>query len=302
MSARASVHDFFFAPSAPTNLAICRIIFCGGLFFCFLGYDVAQWAHWPADAWKPVWFVELFGPLPNARTLSVLGVVWKVSLVFGALGLYRQVSLGIAAVLGAYVLGLTGSFVKHNYDVGIPVILLFVFWIARSTDAISLDALIARRRHHPHPSPSGEYTWPLALSRVLLALAFFTAGSAKLGHSGFAWITTDNLRWLFIGQQYTHTPPLDWAASFADFPLLCRFLAGGTVALELSYPIALFVTRLRPWLILGVIALQLAIHLFMGINYLAFLIANVVWVDWSAVGLVLRGKLRKHHELHAVLD
>jgi hypothetical protein len=290
--ARERVRDFFFAPSAPTNLGVCRIIFFGWLFCCFFGYDVAQWARLPADTWRPVWFVELFGRLPSAGTLTALGVVWKASLVLGALGLWRRVSLGVAATLGAYVLGLTGSFGKDNYDIGLPVILLFVFWIARSTDALSLDALIRRRRDKPPPSPSGEYTWPFATGRVLLALAFFTAGAAKLRHGGVDWITTDNLRWLFIGQQYTHAPPLHWAASLADFPWLCRLVAGGTVAVELSYPLALFVARLRPWLVWVAIALQLAIHLFMGINYLAFLVANILWVDWPALGRVLRDKLR----------
>jgi len=31
-----------------------------------------------------------------------------------------------------------------------------------------------------------------------------------------------------------------------------------------------------------VILLQIAIQLFMGVSYLAFLIANIVWVDWAA--------------------
>ncbi|MGH7711660.1 MAG: hypothetical protein ACREOG_10260, partial [Gemmatimonadaceae bacterium] len=89
----------------------------------------------------------------------------------------------------------------------------------------------------------------------------------------------------------THAPPLDWAAHVAEFPWLCRLLAGVTVVLEVSYPLALFSARLRPWLVLSVIALQLGIHLFMGINYLAFLVANVVWLDWVALGRVLRGNL-----------
>jgi hypothetical protein len=293
VSARERVRAFFFAPSAPTNLAVCRIIFFGWLFCCFLSYDVAAWARLPADTWDPVWFVEAFGPLPSAGTLAMLGLVWKASLVLGALGLYRRVSFGVAAVLGAYVLGLTASFSKGNYDIGMPVILLFVFWIARSTDALSLDSLIARHRGKPLPSPSGEYTWPIATGRVLLALAFFAAGVSKLRHGGVDWIVTDNLRWLFIGQQYTHAPALNWAAYLADFPWLCRLLAGGTVALELSYPLAVVLPRVRPWLVVGMIGLQLGIHLFMGVNYLAFLVANIFWVDWPALGRVFNDKLFK---------
>jgi hypothetical protein len=287
------VRRFFFAASAPTNLAVCRIIVLAWLFGCFAGYDPAQWARLPADTWKPVWFVELFGPLPSAGTLFVLGVVWKAALALGALGLWSRVSLGVAAGLGAYVLGLTGSFSKPNYDIGLPVILLGVFWVARSSDALSLDAWIARRRGQPAPTPSGEYTWPLALGRVLIALAFFAAGVAKLRHAGLDWITTDNLRWLFLAQQYTHAPPVGWAASLAAFPGLCRLLAAGTVALEAGYPLALFVGRLRPGIVGGVITLQLGIHLLMGINYLAFLIANVVWVDWAALGRALRAQRPK---------
>jgi hypothetical protein len=290
MSGREPVRAFFLAPSASTNLAVCRIIFFCWLFCIFFGYDLAGWTRLPADTWDPVWFVELLGPLPSANTLTALGIAWKASLVLGALGLFCPVTLGVAAILGAYALGLTASFSIGNYDVGLPLILLFVFWISRSTDVLSLDALIARRSDRPPPSPSGEYTWPIATGRVLLALAFFAAGVSKLRHGGIDWIVSDNLRWLFLGQQYTHAPVLHWAEYLADFPWLCRLLAGGTVALELSYPLALFVRRVRPWLVVGMIGLQLMIHVFMDVNYLAFLVANIFWVDWAKVGGTLRDR------------
>lgn len=284
MSAWERVRAFFLARSVPTNLAVCRIIFFGWLFCLFFRYDVAVWARMAADTWEPVWFVGLFGRLPSATVLTMLGIAWKMSLLLCALGLWRRLTLGVAALLGAYVLGLTGSFGKENHDIGLPVILLFIFWIARSTDALSLDAAITRRRGKPTPGPSGEYTWPLATGQVLIALAFFASGVAKLRHGGIDWIVTDNLRWLFLGQQYTHAPPLNWAAALASFPLICRFLAGCIVALELSYPLALFFARLRPWLVMSVIGMQLGIHLFMGVDYRAFIVANVVWVDWQALG------------------
>jgi len=291
LRAWARVRDWFLVPEAPTNLAVCRILFSGWLFASYLPYDAAQWARLPADTWDPVWLVELAGPLPSARGLSLLGVVWKAALLLGAIGLWRRMSLGVAAVLGAYLLGLTASFGKANHDVGLLVVFLFLFWISRSTDTLSLDALLARRRGAPPPAPSGEYTWPIVTGRVLLALVFFAAGVAKLRHGGLDWIAGDNLRWLFLGQQYTHEPPLDWAAVLARYPALCRALAGATVALELGYPLALVSRRLRPWLVVGVIGLQLGIFLFMGVSYLVFLVANVVWVDWAR--LPERGPLRR---------
>ena len=114
---------------------------------------------------------------------------------------------------------------------------------------------------------------------------------AKLRHSGLDWATTDSLQWLLIGQQYTHEPPVAWGASLATLPWLCRVIAGATIALEISYPLALFSTRLRPWIVLGVMSLQLGIHLLMGVSYLAFLVANVVWVDWVALVRWLQGRV-----------
>ena len=284
MSAWRPVRDRFLAPAAPTNLGACRLLFAGWLFVSFVSWDAAQWARLPADTWSPVWLVELAGPRPSAGVLTVLGLVWKVALLLAAVGLWRPVSLGVAAVLGTYLLGLTASFGKANHDVGLLIVFLFLFWIGRSTDALSVDALLARRRGVPPPEPSGEYTWPIVTGRVLLALVFFAAGVAKLRHGGLDWIASDNLRWLFAGQQYTHEPPLDWAVALARYPALCQALAGGTVALELGYPLALVSRRLRPWLVLGMIGLQLGIFLFMGISYLVFLAANVVWVDWARLG------------------
>ena len=40
------------------------------------------------------------------------------------------------------------------------------------------------------------------------------------------------------------------------------------------------------------IGVQLGIHLFMGVNYLAFLIANIVWVDWASLEQRLRSRKR----------
>ena len=151
MSTGTRIRHFFFEAATPINLAVCRIIFYLWLFAYFLSYDLAEWSRYPADAWRPVWYVGLFGPVPSPAVLATLGAVWKASLLFAAAGLWRHLSCGVAALLGAYALGLTGSFSKDNYDVGVPVILLGVFWVARSTDALSLDAVLARRRGQSPP-------------------------------------------------------------------------------------------------------------------------------------------------------
>ena len=162
----------------------------------------------------------------------------------------------------------------------------------------SLAALARDRMFWPfshYPMYSGLYSSRTAITRAVGvdARGHESAGIAKIRHSGLDWITSDSMRWLLSEQQYTHLPLLDWAAVIAAYPVLRRALTASTVALEVSYPLALFVVPLRPWIVLGTIALQLGIHLFMGINYVAFLLANVVWVDWEALGRKLLVRLNE---------
>ena len=53
-----SWNRFWFAPAPPTNLAIARVIFFGGLTLFYLPYDFTGWADVTASLWQPIWLFE----------------------------------------------------------------------------------------------------------------------------------------------------------------------------------------------------------------------------------------------------
>ncbi len=96
----------------------------------------------------------------------------------------------VAFVLGFYLLGLRHNFGKVNHNDAIVVLGLAIFTFAPSGDAWSLDALgvptgLVRRR----TGPARQYSWPIELYRLMLALVLFSAGVAKARGPGLmAWV------------------------------------------------------------------------------------------------------------------
>ena len=165
---------FWFRPSAPTNLAVNRILFYGIVLyyygFAYARADFAAWAAFPDAFWDPIWYFRwLHLPVLSAGALTVLALVWKTSLAFSALGLFTRASSAVSFVLGAYLLGLMQCFGKtHHFDFP-ALVVLGILALSRCGDVLSLDRAIRMRAGSAagaaaaEVSPSGEYTWPIRL-------------------------------------------------------------------------------------------------------------------------------------------
>lgn len=278
---------YWFAPTAPTNLAIARAVFFGLLSLLYLPYDFSGWAEVDAVFWMPTWsFAVLRLPVLDAGTLRVLQAIWKVALACACLGLATRASITTVFVLGFYLLGLPHCFGKvHHYD----SMLIFVFAIlalARPGDAYSVDRFIVRRRDPRPILPSGAYTWPVRAIWVVLACVFFGAGISKLRASGLAWITSDNLAIVLVQAQYFfgNAVPLTTAGlTLAATPMVSRVLAAAAVAGEVGYPLALVSRRARMVLVPGMLLMQLAIRVLLGPTFFPMMACNVFWVPWDRV-------------------
>jgi len=183
-----------------------------------------------------------------------MDAVWKLSLVLSAIGLFTRFSNIVSFVLSIYLFGLPNSFGKtHHLD----VLLLWAFLIfsaSRCADALSVDQWLRNRRGRKTTTPvlSGEYTWPIHLIWVVMALIYFEAGVAKLRHSGIWWVTSNLMSVYLQRAQYhiTDAEPLsNWGLYIAAHPMMSHLLALMGISLELSYPLALFSKRLR-WIIM----------------------------------------------------
>jgi predicted DCC family thiol-disulfide oxidoreductase YuxK len=285
MRALRAWNRFWFEPSRPADLGVCRLLFFAGLFFFYLPMNFAAWGGVSRAFWMPLpIFAWLhLGPAPSA-ILEWLSIAWRFALALSAIGLFTRVSMVVAAALGFYLLGLPHNFGHVYHFDALLVLALVTLGCSRAGDAWSVDALMTRRPARP----SAEYTWPIRMVWTLMALVFLAAGIAKLRHGGTAWIASANMSFILLRSAY-HTSDADpittlglWVASHA---WLSRALAAATVVVELGFITSLIGRRARRVFVPAGMALLVGIRIMMGPTFGGFLLANVFWVPWQAIGL-----------------
>ena len=290
---------FWLAPGAPTDLAICRIAFYGGLLLLYREERFSPWMTVSRCFWTPTFFFRrLHIPALPGRLILVLEVSWKLLLGLSCLGWQTRVSTLGSFIIGGYLLGLRNNFGVIQHSDSPPVLVLGIMALSRCGDAWSVDHPPRRCPDRGAPTSSsskasGEYTWPIRVVWLTLSLVFFGAGISKL-RRGLGWITSDHLPIQFIGVHYQLRARgvTAWGLRLAQHRHLCRLLAGLTVMLETGYPLALVTARARWIVVPGACALLVAIRAIMGPSFWQLVVCHVFWVPWSSVGRLLAHRLR----------
>lgn len=130
-----------------------------------------------------------------------------------------------------------------------------------------------------HPTtgarPSVRWGWPPRAAVAAVATAYFVSGFQKLRHSGLAWITSDNLRWVLRdGADGTRSPFPDLARSAAANHWLPHLLAASALAVELGAPLLLWNRRTRPLFVLLAVGLHAGIWATLGLDYSAWFLTS----------------------------
>jgi hypothetical protein len=205
-SIRQGWQQYWFEPTGPAALGLCRIVFYATLALCFARFDASEWGHVDPVFWKPITLFRLFDlPLLSPHLLTVLQTIWKIALVTSCLGIWTRVSTWIAWGLGIYLLGLPCCFGKISHKHQTVVLVLGIMALSRCGDAWSLGARWKRTRPQSRQleiSACGGYTWPVRLTRAIFISVFFAAGLYKLRTSQLAWVTSDNLANVLIRAHY----------------------------------------------------------------------------------------------------
>ncbi|HEX2341289.1 MAG TPA: DCC1-like thiol-disulfide oxidoreductase family protein [Vicinamibacterales bacterium] len=287
---------FWFEPGPATTLGLCRALFFTGLCLWHIPHDYAAWGAYSDVFWMPIWLFDWFNiPLLSRDALDAVQVVFKVSLVLGAIGLFTRAATIVAFVLGTYLMGLPHNFGQTQHFDTLPVFILGALALSRAGDAWSLDAVFASARHRSpaHPADSGEYTWPIRFVWVAWALIFCAAGISKLRHSGLEWIFSDNLALLLQRQQYRISdgePLTSWGLVVAGYPWLAQALAAIAVSVETFFPLVLFSRTARLLLVPAGLAFLVGIRVLMGPTFEQFMVCFVFWVPWQRVALDLHSR------------
>jgi hypothetical protein len=231
----------------------------------------------PASLYEPPPFLSWLDTIPSTGTITVLQVVGVAGAVAAVAtrGPWRRAGFVVAWTCLLFLAGFRDSRGKimHND--------LLLLWACVPFLFAAAD-LAWRDR-----TPSRRAGWPVRLSLVFVALTYFFAGWAKLRRSGPAWVASDNVTWV-----------LRWAAAdrsgLSPWPELTRWVADQhvltvgsaavTLALELTFPVVLFVARLRPLYAAGAVALHVFTIVLLGFDYWLWIgVVLVVLIDWPAL-------------------
>lgn len=255
-------HRYWFTPENAGYFARVRAVTYGLMFLIYLSLDDRGWTQVSAAFWMPISVFDfLSGPPRSSVLIGVLQVLWKISLLTSAIGFLSRISMITAAALGVFLLGLPNCFGKIHHLDGFPVLVLIIFALAQCLNLT-------------------RYPWPVRLAQALFLLVFFAAGYAKVRSSGLAWMTATNMRSIWLGELFTHTPPTEIGSFLAGSTWLARFAAGATVAIELSALPALFIRRLRIFTLIGVFSMQVLIALMLGVYFTPYLVGYALFLPW----------------------
>jgi hypothetical protein len=274
---------FWFEPSAPIGLAICRVLFFGAFLLYFLRIDYTELGAVPPHAWRAVWpFAQLGISLPSIATLDVLQWLWRASMLAACIGLAWRWTSVAAFALGLYLVGLPENVATINHSDAIVVLGLAVMALSRAANALSVDALFSRTAS-TSADRSGEYTWPIRAMWVVVVTIYFAAGVTKLATSGLAWVTSDNLSNLLMLSPVTGSPLTLVGQAIGRHRMLSSTLAALTVAIELSMPLALMSKSAKRILVPCVFAMQFSIRALMGPGFTEFFVCGLFWIPWEVV-------------------
>lgn len=273
---------FFFTPDSAQNLAVCRILFYGGLLALYGSQDFAAWGQLSDVFWMPekCWPFEYFNlPLFSPTVLGLMSVVWKLSLGMSCLGLLTRLSAIASCILGFYLLGLPHCFGDLAHGDAAAVLVLGVMAVARSGDALSLDQLISNKQ----AEPSGEYRWPVRTVWIILSTVFFAAGYSKLSLSGLGWAFSDNMSFILAEHQFPPEHPealLSWGGWMARYSWMAQGMGLATLILETAYPLALFSRLARFIFIPGMLLSVIGFRVLLGPSFFPLILCHVFWVRW----------------------
>jgi hypothetical protein len=281
---------FWFEPSPPTNLAVSRVVFYSGLLLLYAKEDYSAWGTVSPAFWMPIpIFSAIHLPAFSPFALSAVQMVWRTALLASAVGLFTNVSMAIAAATSFYLFGLPQNFGHTFHFDALLVIVCVILACSRAGDAWSIDASMRPSRATRHAS--GEYTWPIRLIWVAMALVFFAAGLAKLRYGGLAWVASNNMRILLTRAAYhvSDGDPMTAAGLWiARHDWLSQSLAAVAVVTELGFVLALVSARARKFFVPAAFMMLVGIRVLMGPTFGGFLVVNAFWVPWDLIGARVR--------------
>jgi uncharacterized membrane protein YphA (DoxX/SURF4 family) len=228
-----------------------------------------------------------------------------------AVGLLALVGLFTRLSLFLFAAG-TWIFVAHLFSYGdrhhteaLFTIFLMLLVFAPSGGRLSLDALLRRRRGLEPDERSELAIWPLKVAHVLLSFSYFSAGMAKMLHSGLEWMNGYTLQGHTLADALSRGYPVGvW---LAQQHTLAVFLSVFTIVFELFFWVSLVLPRRWiPLFMLGALMFQVGLYVSGGYDFFQHMVLIVLllfflYPDWWQRGSRARAPIRDTGDLDSRL-
>jgi hypothetical protein len=228
----------------------------------------------PEVLFRPVSFLRVLDAMPSVAVFVALQVVGTAAALFAVVRGPRRGRGGWAAFVVAWaaylvLAGLRSSLGKILHNDVLLLLAAVPFVVAWSSDG----------------DDERGWGWPVRAAMGVVAAAYFAAGVAKLRHSGLAWVTGDNMRYILSWAVVDGRMHFDgWTAWVSERAWLCTLSALGILGLEVAAPVAVSVRALRPVFVVSAGLLHVATWVLLGLDYWAWIgTVVVVLVDWDRV-------------------
>lgn len=307
---------YWFAPQPLLDLAIVRVLCClATLFYCAVyhnNYEVLLEAiALDSELFRPVFlFKVLHSPLgwgysgsggvdglgvwavrPSASFVQIAYVVFIVSGILSAIGLFTNFSLLIFASSFFYVQSYIYSFGDFHHPEAVMVFMLGALALSPAGGVLSVDnALRARRNSSNDTMIDASFAgWPIRFGQWFFVLMYLSAFWAKMSIGGVNWMNgytlqfyliQDGLRWnrdlaLFISQFH-------WLIVLISIVVL---VFQATFVLEIIYP------RLR-WIYIPLgLMLHTSIYILLAAPFFTWIALYSIFIPWRDAVLLFRRQL-----------
>lgn len=317
---------FFFSPADPTSLGLIRVVVGLLLLWSTATFGLDLRDYFGSDGWADpaaVRFVQERAA-PYAWSLwlfvpdSLLWPVWAGCLIVLAMftvGLWSRVTAVLAWVIVVSTVRRV-PVALFGFDQMVSTWALYLAVTGASGQAVSLDRflnrwkrnradLAVRRRDGRWTPPSGvpaptiSANLSLRLIQLHLCVIYGMAGMAKL--MGPSWWSGLAI-WDMLASAEFRVFDLTWIAAY---PWLLNVLTHGSLAIELGYPVLIWVRMLRPLLLVLVALLHIGIGLTApGLTEfgVAMMAANLAFVSGSWLRSLVTGRDRSAPAARVLYD
>ena len=272
-------------PSSAFALGVVRSIVHGTFLVSVLFTSFSALGALPATILRPTGAMQFlpwsfYEQLQTPSAMVLLKTVMVLSLLCSTTGLLTVVSTKTSLLLVLFYQGLLRSFGHFNHDEMLAVYCLAVLAFTPCGDAFSLDS---RMRKMGKDRPAFAYAYPILLMQLLMAWSYFSSALIKLRVAGLKYLSPDNLPALAIFHSLDNLHDTHFRLAFwlPQVKTWLPFAVALVLIWELAFPLALFLRRVRWWILAFGIVFHLSTLFLMNIFFPHHLAMYLIFIDWD---------------------